>query len=73
MHIKFSDFSRVTSIRKHISASGKLELGIAGCDRKFRRISGFVSLVQVPLVLQLIQNNSYMRVGKFCRNGTFPD
>ena len=46
MHIKFSDFSRVKYIRKQINGSGKLEFRIAGYDRKFSGISGFVSLVQ---------------------------
>jgi hypothetical protein len=50
MHIKFSDFSRVKYIRKQINGSGKLEFRIAGYDRKFSGISGFVSLVQVKCI-----------------------
>ena len=44
MHIKFSDFSRVTYIQKQISGSGKLEFRIPGLRNMTENLAGYRDL-----------------------------
>ena len=44
MHIEFSDFSRVTYIRKQISRSGKLEFRFAGLRDIAENLAGYRDL-----------------------------